>query len=328
MTGSFGHVVYLNFGGGVLTWSAVNNAPRNVSNINNPQVISVVPPFIEDIALSPTQPTRAAVIDSIKAHFEQAYASFDVQVVTQRPPIAAFTMVMIGGAMSDIGQPTGALGIAATQNCSTPSDLDSAFVASAAGDRFSMSNDPAKEIAHVAVHEVGHTFGLVHSTDAQGTYMTTGNADAWGTGPVTPVGSYTCGRTQQDDVAILTANVGLHVPRDPVPPPSDTTPPTLQVVSLADGATLNTSYQPCVQASGDSDIAFVMMQLIAQLSGTEYVIQQDYRLSPPYRFAGLEPVAGAPLFLRFVAVDTSDNVTERRVPFSFGSPGPASPTCP
>jgi hypothetical protein len=327
-TGQFGHVVYLNFSGGTITRAGLNDAPQGRSWIDPQHQLDVVPPFMEDVALGQTYPTRDAVIAGITESVAKAFMAFDVQVVSRRPSLDQFTMVVIGGAMPDIGEPIGPLGIAATDACGQPTDLDLAFVATDAGARFHGLADPARAIAHDVVHEIGHTFGLVHDKDATGTYMVTGgNTDAWGAGPIDPVGGYTCGRTQQDDLAVLTSNVGVHVQRDAVPAAADAVPPSLTAVSLASGDVLTPTYQPCIQTADASGVAFAMMQVIAQLPTGDQVVQQQYLLAPPYRFEGLNEIAGAPLLLRIVAVDRYDNLSEQRVAFTFSSAGKASPPC-
>jgi hypothetical protein len=325
--GNFGHVVYLNFGGGVIDYGWSDDSPHDVSNISSLGTTSVVPPFIEDIGLNATRTTRADVIASIASHVAEAYAPFDVQVVTARPPIAHFSMIVIGGEMTDIGQSIGPLGIAATENCGTPSDLDNGFIATGANERYTMVADATKAIAHNAVHEAGHIFGLVHNTDAQGTYMMTGGTDdAWGSGPVDPIGSQGCPRTTQDDVTVLTTNIGLHTTRDPVPPPPDTTPPVISVDSLTNGMMIGSSYQPCVHASDDTEVMTVVMQVIIQTDTGPGILQQDHREAPPYQFAPINPVGGN-FYVRFVAVDKWDNIAEQRVTPTFGASGPPSPAC-
>jgi hypothetical protein len=323
----YGHVVYLNFSGARLDWDVTNDAALNRCWISKTHRNTSIPAFWEDDAFSAAHPTRTAVIDAIAVRVRDAFAPFDVQVVTERPALAAFTMVVVGGTMADVDiANVGAEGVSATRACTGATDRDLAFVATGI-DRFRNYPDRVQAIANVIVHELGHTFGLVHNKNVEGTFMVTGGGEKWGSGPFDPVGSQDCGRTFQDDAATLRTNIGDRRTRLPVPRVSDAIVPSLEPVSLADGAALALNYRPCVSAEDASGVSMVMMQVVVQSPSGPVVVEQEALRAAPFRFSPLTRAYGPQTMLRFLAIDAFDNLTERRVIVTLGGAGSSSPTC-
>lgn len=329
--GNYGHVLFLDFSGASLAWAPLNDAMHDTCSISRTMKHTVIPPFQEDLLVDSAHPTRQTLIDAITHDVAAAYAPFDVQVVSRRPPVAAYTRVVVGGRMTDADfTPTNvnAAGVATTSACDVPADQDIGIAASddVAALFGPAGLDLAKTVAHVATHEAGHCFGLVHN-DATGAFLM-GPASAslaWGAGALT-ADSRTCGRTTQHDVAVLTNNLGLATMRDPVPPPPDDQPPTVEVLVPVAGVAIPPTATPCLSASDDSGIAFAMLQIFVKSDSQVYVLRQSSVLAPPYRFdaGGIE----GDFQFRFVVVDVWGNLTERRVTGSLRNGAAAAPACP
>lgn len=329
----YGHVVYLNFSGAAFDWNVTNDSTKNKTWISVRKAATNIPAFWADDAFLGVRQTREAVISAVSERVRAAYAPFDVQIVTERPPLEQFTMAIIGGTPADVDPDmqlsSFPLGVAATKACNGSTGKDLAFVMSAV-DAFRPYPDRVVGIADVAIHEVGHTFGLVHNKNSEGTFMNTGGSSRWGAGQFDPTGSQDCGRAFQDDIATLLANVGEHRPRPPVPRPPDTEAPSLEIVGLADGATLAPGYRPCAVAQDPSGIRLVTMWLMLDGPFGPVVFEQEALRAPPYRFKPIDQAFAGAARLRFTATDAWDNLREVR--FSAITPGAASgatsPPCP
>ena len=328
----YGHVLYLNFSGGPLLYGAVNDAVKNVSSVSKNFQDIAVPAFMDDFARDATHATRQGVVDAISQQVAALYSPYDVQVVTRRPPLAAYTMVVVGGTQIDLETTAlGFAGIATTFACGPGSvaDRDVGFVVT--DDNFGVSVThplPLPGTASVAAHEAGHMFGLDHNQNPQST-MSVGYKGflGWAEGNVLQdTSSAHCARTIQNDADVLLANLGARVPRPTVPPPPDTTPPLLDIVSPLADSTISPTSAPCVNASDASGLRMVMLQTFIVSGSNVFVRHQSGRTSAPFVFVP-EDTEGTWTY-RFVAVDLWDNITERRRTVQVRNDAPSGPPCP
>ena len=233
-------MLYINFSGaalhsefGVYTDHAPSNLVNGLHESRGYQLAT--PALLEDVFMDATHPDRQTVIADVVAQVEQVLAPFDVQVVTQKPLLSEYTMIVVGGRWGQWMQ---------TQTCtkwghaaldcdgSNPSDIG--FVASEClFDNVSWHGEAGRTIlAHTILHEAAHTWGLVHN-QTDGSIMCTQCAKShqsldWGIGPVANDVTIACGNTDQDDYAILMAHLGPAMSRPAISPPPDTTPPVIK----------------------------------------------------------------------------------------------------
>jgi len=325
------HVLYLSFSGAALAWGPVNDAPSNVSAISESHRATVVPPFMEDLVVTSEYPTRESVIAAIAELVAEAFAPFDVQVVTERPGSGAFTMIVIGGTPEDVDYMSSSdvAGGTATTACDSTRDRDVGYAMTDGLLRdFRFSGwSFVRAIGHIVAHEAGHDYGLLHDDTDGATIMgPVSDSLAWGAGPVVagPSGR-TCGRSTQDDVVVLEHNLGPHRARVAVPTPPDREGPTVTDVVPADGATIAPDTAPCLRADDPSGIAFAMLQIYTVMPGLgPWLLAQHVAMEPPFRFP--PPPTNGDVLLRFVTVDRWDNLTERRVNATI-APGAPSIAC-
>src|SRR5262249_16308732 len=137
----------LNFDGAPLVGGACSDAPTNCSNIV--RVASVAFPAFRGSALEKQQ-----IVNYVKTY----YAPFNVQIVTDRPLAAPYSMVMIVGSPQTIGlRAGGILGIAPLdcQDRNSESDISFAFANFVGSDAHAMAVTIGQESAHA--YGLGHT---------------------------------------------------------------------------------------------------------------------------------------------------------------------------
>lgn len=137
-------IVYVNFDGVTLDYGA-SDATRNSSWIV--QRRTTFPRFAG-------YGSRQASIDNILAMVRADYVRWNVEFVTTRPASGAYTMVVVGGLPSLVGESEGVAGLAPLDAGNpNPSDVVFAFSEVVWTDRL---------LANVISHEAGHSFGLDH----------------------------------------------------------------------------------------------------------------------------------------------------------------------
>ena len=141
------HVVYLNFGGVTLTMGN-DDAASNVS--------SIVPGTITVPAFAPGDAAAAEIV----GHVQEIFAPYALDIVTTRPALPPYDMVVIGGSPSLVGAGSGSFGIApepcATRYNMVSLDFDHGFTSPFTA--YSYANTIASDIATFA--------GLAAATDA------------------------------------------------------------------------------------------------------------------------------------------------------------------
>lgn len=325
----YGHVLYLDFSGGAFHHQPRNDAARNATSLGRHQRTTVVPPFFPPLGSHAGETSREAWRDQVASRVSAAFADFDVQVVTSRPPVEAFTLVALGGTVEDVDvapAAPGYAGVTATAACDAPSDRDVSFVlADDVAEAFlEREGSLVDTLAHVAVHEAAHAFGLVHNNPRDDSFMgLAGPSLSWGKGPV--IDPRSCGRAEQDDRLVLAQTVGLRREQEEVPTRPDVDPPLLLPSVAVQGATLAPGFTPCFSASDASGITYALAQAYRR-EGDDYVLAaQGWTEKAPYRFAPL--TAPGSYLLRLVANDAWDNVAIRELEVSIAAGGAPGPRC-
>jgi hypothetical protein len=312
-----GQVLYLNFAGAALGWAAESDATQNLSSVSVEQRPVIVPPFMEDLALGEGSLHRAEVIASVRRDVAAAYERFDVQVVTERPPSGDFTMIVIGGAASDVDATQSLSPYAGLSKSDPCGPTTGRLVSFVFADQLlapfrEQGADVRRVLAHVAIHEAAHTFGLLHNrVERDATLMgPAGETLSWGAGPVTDQDN--CGREWQDDVAMLDVFLGAKLERPPPARSPEQVPPALVVTGVADGAVVSPSLTLTATAEDPSGTQLVLLQTYRlQSSGPPLLILQE-RLQGP-QVNPLPSGAEGPHLLRFTATDRWDNLAEKRL---------------
>jgi len=172
-------VVYLNFGGGTIAHGDCNDATASCSSM----VLYDQTP-IPAFDASPYG-ARSTIVNKIVADVRRYYAGLDVRFTTTRPASGDYRMVMIGGksldslgvwvlgrSYLDCGGGNGrAIAFVAPKHDSRPTP-DASFDLLAPYDPLSGFrpapeiqewDEPLTEIPRAIAHELGHTFGLIHT---------------------------------------------------------------------------------------------------------------------------------------------------------------------
>ena len=144
-------VLYLNLEGAVITRKpGVSDAAKDTS----PLCGGTFPGFDH----KPYGADRAKVTAQVKAGVAALLASFDITLVTTRPAAAPYEMVVVGGLPTLCGYSAGIGGLAPL-DCHNKNRGDVSFV-------FSDGITQLDMLAIAIAHELGHTFGLPHSSEA------------------------------------------------------------------------------------------------------------------------------------------------------------------
>lgn len=209
-------VIFLDFDGHVTRDTSWNSAFANGGDI-------LTPAFDTDGNPSSFSDAERRAIQDIWLRVAEDFAPFDVDVTTEDPGVDALVRsgstdttwgvrVCVGGSSSDwLGQ--GAGGIAYVNSFGIGTDTPCFVFPRSLGNN-------AKYIAEAASHEVGHTLGLYHSSQSNGTEYYQGHAD-WapimGVGYYKAVtqwtrGDYPLSSNSQDNLAVITGKIPLHSP--------------------------------------------------------------------------------------------------------------------
>lgn len=209
-------VIYLDFDGHVTRNTSWNSSFSGGADI-------VTPPFDTDNNTSSFSDAERRAIQDIWLRVAEDFAPFDVDVTTEDPGVNAIIRsgstdttwgirVCIGGSSSDwLGQ--GAGGIAYINSFGISSDTPCFVFPRSLGNN-------AKYIAEATSHEIGHTLGLYHSSQSNGTEYYEGHAD-WapimGVGYYKAVtqwtrGDYPLASNSQDNLAVIASKIPLHSP--------------------------------------------------------------------------------------------------------------------
>jgi PKD repeat protein len=209
-------VIYLDFNGHVTRNTSWNSAFTGGADI-------VTPAFDTNGDPSTFTDAERRAIQDIWLRVAEDFAPFDVNVTTEDPGAEAIIRsgssdtswgirVCIGGSSSDwLGQ--GAGGIAYINSFGISSDTPCFVFPRSLGNN-------AKYIAEATSHEIGHTLGLYHSSQSNGTEYYQGHAD-WapimGVGYYKAVtqwtrGDYPLASNTQDNLAVIAAKIPLHNP--------------------------------------------------------------------------------------------------------------------
>lgn len=209
-------VIYLDFDGHVTRGTSWNSAFTGGADI-------VTPAFDTDGNPAAFSDAERRAIQDIWLRVAEDYAPFDVDVTTEDPGVDALVRsgsvdttwgirVCIGGSSSDwLGQ--GAGGIAYINSFGISSDTPCFVFPRSLGNN-------AKYIAEATSHEVGHTVGLYHSSQSNGTEYYQGHAD-WapimGVGYYKAVtqwtrGDYPLSNNTQDNLAVISGKIPLYDP--------------------------------------------------------------------------------------------------------------------
>src|SRR5262249_30839647 len=156
---------------------------------------------------------RAQIVDLVQFYF----APLNVRVTTERPSAGGYTMAMIGSTAGSICSVADCVGWGPI-DCDDQNDRDIVFVFSR-----TLGEDPVK-VATVIAHEPGHAYGLAHVTEPTDLMYPAVRADQNGFHDAmmdadhrNESGGACVTATQQNDVTLLTANVG-RVCGDNTPP--------------------------------------------------------------------------------------------------------------
>lgn len=194
-------VVFLNFDGATLKRGqsdATNNSTSLVTGN------SVDYPAMDFSRYSDKETGKAAILKEMKL----LYLDFAVKFVTERPTSGQYSMVMIGGSGSGtvIAGSGSAVGVAPL-DCGNNNRSDVVLVLSGR-----MKSAGAKDIAMVAAHELGHSFGLEHVKDPSDImyYAKNPKTCCWTKSEIDPAhANGQCKNDPQDAKAVLAKNVGM-----------------------------------------------------------------------------------------------------------------------
>jgi hypothetical protein len=193
-------VVYLAVDGEQLTrggWAA-DNAQANTTFLLQSDEASV--PAFDHAPWAEEGQDRAQVLGDLLDQLKFLFAPFEVRFVTERPPAGDYTMIVLGGAPSDIGLTFEPAGVAPLD----PDDRnanDVGFVFSAVIEEAGYTT---ARLATFVAHELGHTLGLQHIDRADDVLAPLAcHCDvSFGTGFVIDKDGNTTAE-EQDDLALL-----------------------------------------------------------------------------------------------------------------------------
>jgi hypothetical protein len=177
-----GHVLYLNFDGAQLTATGPGNgyvgtdsAPQNEAGIIDSTRYGTVsyPAFDATVWQQADSSlaglTRPEIIQKCAAEVASLYAPYDITITTKRPSGGDYTMVMVGGPSSIIGEPDGVAGVGefdCTQGAGVSgTDQNPDNIAFAFSDAIATFGVPLDMLAVTIAQESAHTYGLGHTAN-------------------------------------------------------------------------------------------------------------------------------------------------------------------
>jgi hypothetical protein len=295
-------LVYLNFTGATITEGPRDDATANVSAISTVPDATLAP---FNAAAFPCAPSQTAAILQIVTFVQQKYAPFDVTFTTTRPAAGPYTEAIIGGNPGDIGQQCGVAGVALL-DCFNREPDNVVFI-------FSASLPDLQSVAIDVAHELGHSFGAVHTDnllDIMHTTLDPTQTDfLWGQNP----DNVRCTDAPfQESAAVLLDDLGP----PPGTAPEDLGPPVIDLTWPPEGASVPASFS--LRAEAYDDTALMGVEMLRD------GIPVEEALAPPWNLPERGAVTGPHLYdLR--AIDTSGNITDVNVDLSVGT-GPAPQT--
>lgn len=151
---------------------------------------------------------------------------------------------------------------------------------------------------------------------------------AWGSGSVANPGE--CGRSTQDDDAILEQNLGAHQDHPEILFPDDQEPPEVEVLAPLDASTIPPGTSACLEVSDASAIHYAPLEIFHQPEGEPEPIflSRELRTGPPWVFDDHPQLTGIPLPYRFSVADTWDHLTQLELAVTQDDDAPAAAPCP
>lgn len=299
--------IFLNRNGGTYqitsgaTNSATNTANRLAAGDNQSHANVVIPPI--DASFD-----WPGIVACVKQH----YKLYNVVFTETEPASGSYIEAVVGGTGSNMGYGSGSgiLGVAAADNFCGVTERGIAFSFATNHKGITKANE---ELCATIAHEVGHLVALEHEIAGPDTMsyvpfaavnqksFTTANSQC-GTDSqnVSGCSCQTTGAGQVTNSSVrLKAAIGLR--------PTETTPPTLTVMSPGDASTLKPTFEVVANATDETEMDRVAVLVdgnevgsSAMPDGTTYTI-------------GLVEIAEGPHTLTVQAVDFSGNVTTRQL---------------
>lgn len=145
-----GRVIFLNFDGVTLTDAAASDATLNRASWMNGVTTATTPPFRAGAG------TRLTDITQITDGVRGILSLFPVTVVTTRPAVGPYVMIVFGGTAANVGSD---YGLAVNQlDCDDSEKSDVAWISDANG-------QPNQRLINTAVGAIGFGLGLTATSD-------------------------------------------------------------------------------------------------------------------------------------------------------------------
>ncbi len=248
------HTIYLNNckPNGCQLSPGNNNAPMNQSSI--PNAASTVSAF------SGTDATWQQVVSCVK----QAYADFDVQIVTERPASGNYHMAIVAGTPQQVGMQNGVLGVSPFSCGYIPNAVSFTFA--------NVIPSNVAELCWTVAQETAHSWGLDHKYDNRDpmTYLSGGPAIKSFQNEAGSCGEYSArqcqctyantGKAKMNSYELIMATFGSNTP--------DTTPPTVAITFPTENAQVAAGFPVNATAMDDRTVEKLELRLDGQLIKT------------------------------------------------------------
>ncbi|HEY0709154.1 MAG TPA: Ig-like domain-containing protein [Polyangia bacterium] len=314
-------VVYLNFSDGTeaITFAPIDDATTNRSSLG---VAAPYPAFAWPTIGTGVE-TRAEVIARITRKVHALFLPYNVLVTLKRPATGPYTTVMIGGGPRDIGIDQN-LGGVAYMDCGNQEDANLVFAFP------SNLRGSEQGLVFTIAQEAAHAFGLEHTESRRDVMYPELAPEQVGflDEDTAILGERLCGNTTQNSHRKLIEMVGPWL-GDEKPFDDgagvDREPPTLSLVSPADGATVAQPFLLEAAALDAGGIDRVTLSLTPGTSPAELAVLRR----PPFSFS-LGGLPAGPLAVSLTAYDRSGNATTVAATLNLladQAPPPGPPAC-